>query len=63
MEHLCFYIYFTPTSASWLNVIECFFVEIIRNRIRRVAFKSTAELEQAIYDYLAQYNQNPVPFV
>ena len=37
--------------------------EIIRKRIRRGAFKSLAELEQAIYDYLAKHDQKPVPFV
>jgi transposase len=56
-------IHLTPTSASWLNMIERFFAEITRKRIRRGAFKSLAELEQAIYDYLATHNQNPVPFV
>ena len=62
-KHPRFHIHFTPTSASWLNMIERFFAEITRKRIRRGAFKSLAELEQAIYDYLAKHNQNPVPFV
>ncbi len=62
-KHPRFHIHFTPTSASWLNMIERFFAEITRKRIRRGAFKSVAELEQAIYDYLAMHNQNPVPFV
>ena len=62
-KHPRFHIHFTPTSASWLNMIERFFAEITRKRIRRGAFKSVAELEQAIYHYLAKHNQNPVPFV
>ncbi len=62
-KHPRFHIHFTPTSASWLNMIERFFAEITRKRIPRGAFKSRAELEQAIYDYLAKHNQNPVPFV
>ena len=62
-KHPRFHIHFTPTSASWLNMIERFFAEITRKRIRRGAFKSVAELEAAIYDYLAKHNQNPVPFV
>ncbi len=62
-KHPRFHIHFTPTSASWLNMIERFFAEITRKRIRRGAFKSVAELEQAIYDYLAKHNQNSVPFV
>jgi len=62
-KHPRFHIHFTPTSASWLNMIERFFAEITRKRIRRGVFKSVAELEQAIYDYLAIHNHNPVPFV
>ena len=52
-----------PNEASWLNMIGGFFAEITRKRIRRGAFKSVAELEAAIHDYLAKHNQNPVPFV
>jgi len=62
-RHRRFHLHFTPTSASWLNLIERFFAEITRQRIRRGIFKSAAELEQAIYDYLAIHNHNPVPFV
>ena len=62
-KHPRFHIHFTPTSASWLNQVERFFAEITRKRIRRGAFKSVAELEAAIHDYLAKHNQNPVPFV
>ena len=62
-KHPRFHIHFTPTSASWLNMIERFFAEITRKRIRRGVFKSVAELEQAIYDYLAIHNHNPIPFV
>ena len=43
-------------------MIERFLAEITRTRIRRGVFISVAELEQAIYDYLAIHNQNPVPF-
>ena len=62
-KHPRFHIHFTPTSASWLNMVERFFAEITRKRIRRGVFKSVAELEQAICDYLAIHNHNPVPFV
>ena len=62
-KHPRFHIHFTPTSASWLNMVERFFAEITRKRIRRGVFKSVAEVEQAIYDYLAIHNHNPVPFV
>jgi transposase len=45
-------LHFTPTSASWLNMVERFFAEITRNRIRRRAFKSVAEFKSAIMEYL-----------
>ena len=44
-------------------MIERFFAENTRKRIRRGAFKNLAKLEAAIHDYLAKHNQNPVPFV
>jgi hypothetical protein len=53
----------TPTSASWLNMVERFFAEITRNRIRRGAFKSVAELKNAIMQYLEKRNAKPKPFV
>jgi len=61
--HPRFHLHFTPTSASWLNMVERFFAEITRNRIRRGAFASVAELKQAIMDYLDNHNANPKPFI
>jgi len=55
-------LHFTPTSASWLNLVERFFAEITQNRIRRGVFKSVAELETAIAAYLDHRNQQPRPF-
>jgi len=55
-------LHFTPTSTSWLNLVERFFAEITHNRIRRGVFKSVAELEAAIVAYLAHRNQQPKPF-
>jgi hypothetical protein len=55
--------HFTPTSASWLNQVERFFGLITGDRIRYGVFKSVAELETAIYDYLDQHNADPKPFV
>jgi transposase len=62
-KHSRFKLHFTPTSASWMNLVERFFAEITRKRIRRGAFASVAELEDAIYDYLLHHNSNPKPFV
>ncbi len=57
------HLHFTPTSASWLNLVERFFGEITQKRIRRGTFRSVAELEEAIHDYLDRHNANPKPFV
>ncbi|HKB05155.1 MAG TPA: IS630 family transposase [Gemmataceae bacterium] len=63
VRHPQFVPHFTPTSSSWLNQVERFFAQITERRIRRGAFKSVAELEQAIEDYLRAHNQKPRPFV
>ena len=56
-------LHFTPTSASWLNLVERFFAEITAKRIRRGSTSSVGDLENAIYDYLSQHNAKPKPFV
>jgi transposase len=61
--HPRYHRYFTPTSSSWLNLVERWFGEITRKRIRRGTFRSVGELTQAIYQYLRQNNQNPRPFI
>ena len=55
-------LHFTPTSGSWLNMVERFF-EITRKRIRRGVFKSVDELKQAIMDYLDKHNGHPKPYI
>jgi transposase len=62
-KHPRFKLHFTPTSASWLNLVERFFAEITTKRIRRGTFTSVAELEDAIHDYLDRHNADPKPFV
>jgi transposase len=62
-RHPHWHIHFTPTSASWLNQVERFFAEITERRIRRGAFKSVKQLEEAMLDYLKQRNKTPKPFV
>ena len=57
------YVHFTPTSASWLNMVERFFRDITEKCIRRGVFKSVAELEKSIAEYIAVHNNDPVPFV
>jgi hypothetical protein len=58
-----FKLHFTPTSASWLNLVERFFAEITSKRIRRGVFRSVADLKEAILDYLDCHNADPKPFV
>jgi transposase len=62
-RHPRFHMHFTPTSASWLNQVERFFGLITEDRIRRGVFRSVAELEIAIQEYLDNHNADPKPFV
>ena len=61
-KHPRCHLHFTPTSASWLNLVERFFRDITEERIRRGVFHSIADLEQAIMDYLDHRNANPKPY-
>ncbi len=58
-----FRLHFTPTSASWLNLVECWFALLSRRRLERGAFTSTAGLGAAIEAYIAETNADPRPFV
>lgn len=62
-RHRRFHLHFTPTSSSWLNLVERWFAEITRKRIRRGSFKSVKELIEAINHYIRHNNENPRPFV
>ena len=62
-KHPEYHLHFTPTSSSWLNQVERFFAEITEKRIRRGAFRSVKDLEQAILTYLDEHNRNPKPFI
>lgn len=57
-----FHAHFTPTSASWLNLVERWFAAITDKQIRRGSFRSARELEQAIRTFLAPHNAQPKPF-
>ena len=57
------HLHFTPTSASWLNLVEAWFALLTRRRLQRGVFTSTADLEAAIQDYIDQTNAEPKPFV
>jgi hypothetical protein len=62
-RHLRVHFHFIPTSSSWLNLVERWFGEITRARIRRGTFESVPALVAAIDDYLKHYNEAPRRFV
>jgi transposase len=62
-RHPRFHLHFTPTSASWSNVIERFFRDLTDKRLRRGAFRSVTELETAILAYVEAHNASPKPVV
>jgi transposase len=62
-KHPRFHLHFTPTSSSWLNLIERWFGELTRKQIRRGNFHSVPDLIAAIHKYIRINNQQPKPFV
>jgi len=62
-RHPRFHLHFTPTSSSWLNLVERWFRELTQQRIRRGSFHKVQELVTAIKEYIDNHNQNPQVFV
>jgi len=62
-RHPRFHMHFTPTSCSWLNMVERFFRDLTENRLRRGIFRSIEELIAAIEEYIDRHNENPKPFI
>ena len=62
-KHPRFHVHFTPTSASWLNMVERFFRDLTVERLRDGVFRSVPELIAAIKEYIAVHNNNPKSFV
>lgn len=58
-----YHLHFTPTSASWINLVERWFAALTDKQLRRGVHRSTTELEDAIDDYIAIHNADPKPFV
>jgi len=58
-----FHVHFTPTSASWLNLVERWFALLTERQLRRGVHRSTKELKAAIDDFIQHHNQDPKPFV
>jgi transposase len=62
MKRPRFHLHFTPTSASWINLVERWFGELTEKCVRRGTFRNTRELEQSIYEYIDGYNEDSKPF-
>jgi len=62
-RHPRFHVHFTPTGASWLNLVERWFAAMTEKQIRRGGHRSTRELEDAIRRYIETTNHHPQPFV
>jgi len=62
-RHPRFHLHFTPTSSSWLNLIERWFRELSQKCLRRSSFSSVPALIAAIEEYLSNHNQNPHVFL
>jgi transposase len=61
--HKRFHVHFTPTSSSWLNMVERFFRDLTQNRLRRGIFQDLEQLIMAIGEYIDGHNQNPKPII
>lgn len=58
-----YHLHFTPTSSSWLNLVERWFAALTEKQLRRGTFRSTRELESAITRYMDSHNAQPRPFI
>jgi transposase len=63
LRHPRFQLHFTPTRASWLNLVERWFAELTNRKLRRSAHRSVAELEADLTAWIAAGNEDPKPFV
>jgi len=62
-RHPRYHVHYTPTSASWLNLVERLFAEVTERCVRRGSYTSVQALEKAMLDYLDRRNRKPKPFV
>ena len=62
-RHSRYHVHFTPTSGSWLNLVERLFAELTERCVRRGSYTSVRMLEEAMLDYLDRRNRKPKPFV
>jgi transposase len=62
LRHPRFHLHFTPTYASWLNLVERWFAELTTRKLRRSAHRSVTELEADIRKWINAWNADPKPF-
>ena len=62
-RHPRYHVHFTPTSGSWLNMVERLFAEVTERCVRRGSHTAVRDLERAMLDYLDRRNRNPKPFI
>ena len=62
-RHPRYHVHYTPTSASWLNLVERLFAEVTQRCVRRGSHTSVQALEKAMLDYLDRRNRKPTPFI
>jgi transposase len=63
LKHPRFHLHFTPTSASWMNLVERWFAELTNRKLRRAAHRSVTELEADVRRWINEWNADPKPFV
>jgi transposase len=63
LRHPRFHLHFTPTSGSWLNLVERWFAELTNRKLRRSAHHSVTELEADVRKWINEWNTNPKPFI
>jgi transposase len=62
LRHPRFHLHFTPTSSSWINLVERWFAELTNRKLRRSAHRSVTELEADIRSWISEWNKSPRPF-
>ena len=63
LAHPRFKLHFTPTSSSWLNLVERWFAELTTKKLKRSAHRNVHQLNQDIRDWIETWNENPQPYV
>jgi transposase len=63
LRHPRFHLHFTPTSSSWINLVERWFAELTNRKLRRSAHRSVTGLEAGIRKWINAWNEDPKPFV